>query len=279
MKPILFISDLHLNSNEPHLLQLLLQFLHQEAKSASTLYILGDLFERWLGDDCINEFEIIVAHALNTLAQSGVAIYFIAGNRDFLLGANYAKISGMQCLTEPYVLNLFDYKIILMHGDVLCTLDRPYQCYRSLVRKHFVRWIFYRLPCPIRYGIANWLRNRSKKKSPIPLSQSTRVPQSKLSSHDLTFMGRGMTTLTEGEPRKINQLDVNPAEILPLLQTYHANILVHGHTHQPAIHWLNTPQGMRRRIVLSDWGQQGNFLAVFPSGEWELRYFSLKPNP
>ena len=161
MPHTLFISDLHLGSGTPEATAALLRFLRETATAADALYVLGDLFEYWIGDDAVGQpFEAEVAAAFRTLADSGVPVYFLRGNRDFLVGRRFARASGMKILPDPTLVDLYGTPTLLMHGDTLCTDDVEYQRFRSRTRNPLMQWLF--LACASPSGCGAGARRPSR---------------------------------------------------------------------------------------------------------------------
>jgi UDP-2,3-diacylglucosamine hydrolase len=224
-----FISDLHLSADRDDINQCLFQFLHEQASEAEALYVLGDLFEVWIGDDDINAFTLSIAKAFKTLSNSGVPVYFLHGNRDFLIRKEFAKKAGMQLLPEQQVVNLYGQATLIMHGDELCTMDIEYQAFRIKARGWWWPRLMLSLPLSLRRKIAKKGRETSQKN------------HSKLSAEIM---------------------DVTPEEVINSMQTYDVKRLIHGHTHRPAIHNLDIDGQDAQRIVLGDWYDQGSILKV-----------------
>ncbi|MGL4794774.1 MAG: UDP-2,3-diacylglucosamine diphosphatase, partial [Aeromonas jandaei] len=158
----LFISDIHLCSDRPDMTAALVHFLAKEAVGADALYVLGDLFEFWIGDDDPNPLHQQMADAFLALSQQNVPIYFIHGNRDFLLGQEFAKRAGITLLGDPCVIELYGERVVLSHGDLLCTLDEGYQKFRRITQLKWLRWLFLRLPLARRQAIARKMRGQSQ---------------------------------------------------------------------------------------------------------------------
>jgi UDP-2,3-diacylglucosamine hydrolase len=255
----LFISDLHLTANQPALTRLFLNFLQHQASNAEALYILGDLFESWIGDDDESPFNQHIASALATLTAHGVKTYFMPGNRDFLIGQDFIKKTGCQLLVDPTLITLYGIPTLLTHGDSLCTLDKNYMAFRRLTRKHFLQSLFLKLPLVIRQKIARYLR------------------------------GKEHTGIVSDQ----DKYDVVMDELVKEVEHYAAQWIIHGHTHQPCIQLLKNPtlnkeidsqqQDLRqvpqncelKRFVLSDWSvTQGNALIVLPNRDCGLIYFA-----
>lgn len=231
----LFISDLHLANNRPEITELLLNFLDQRAPQAKALYILGDLFEAWIGDDDSCELSTRVSQALQKLSNSSTTVFFIHGNRDFLLGETYAQQAAMRLLPQAVVIDLYGQQTLIMHGDTLCTDDTEYQAFRSKVRDPIWQRQILTLPLQQRRQLAGQLR------------ETSRVATS-LKAEDIT--------------------DVNPEAVQQAFQQHRVDLLIHGHTHRPAIHHLDCDNRPARRIVLGDWHeQQGSVLVCTPGGQ------------
>jgi len=225
-----FIADLHLTENRPDITACFLSFLKNEATNAQTLYILGDLFEAWVGDDDDCEFVQCVAQALHALSQQ-TDIFFIHGNRDFLLGKKYAKISGMTLLPEVCLIDLYGEPTVIMHGDTLCTRDVNYQAFRKKSRSWWWQAMIKNLPLFVRKKIAANYRKKS--------AQATSQKSQEI-------------------------MDVTPNEVLACLTQYNSQLLIHGHTHRPYIHNIELAGKPAQRIVLGDWYEQGAWLKVTP---------------
>jgi UDP-2,3-diacylglucosamine hydrolase len=227
-----FIADLHLAENRPDITACLLTFLKNDAPQAQTLYILGDLFEYWVGDDDDNPFIIDIATAIKTLSESGCQVYFIHGNRDFLLGERFAKQCGMQLLPEIQLVDLYGQPVVIMHGDTLCTRDVGYQAFRKKSRSWWWQAIIKSLPLFIRRKIANDYREKS-------------ASATSMKSQDI--------------------MDVTTSEVIACLEKYQSQRMIHGHTHRPDVHNINANGKAGQRIVLGDWYEQGSWLKVTPN--------------
>ena len=233
----LFIADLHLEAAHPARTALLLEFLRQQARSAEALYILGDLFETWIGDDDDTDPGPPVAAALRALRECGVPVFFLHGNRDFLLGERFASAAGVQLLPESVVINLAGEPVLLLHGDTLCTDDRDYQAFRAQVRTPAWQAQLLALPLAQRRILAAQLRDSSR--------QAT------------------------GQ-KAADIMDVNPTEVERVMRWHGVSRLIHGHTHRPAIHDWSLDGQPARRAVLGDWREdQGSVLCCDESG-WRL---------
>lgn len=227
----LFIADLHLDAERPQSTELFGHFIDTQARGADALYIIGDLFEAWVGDDDPSETGAFVADKLRTLSRSGVPVHFTRGNRDFLVGNLYADRAGFAILPDPAVIMLYGQPTLVMHGDLLCTDDVAYQQFRAQTRDPAWQAQFLAQPLPARLAFAQQARNASK----------TRYGE--LSSAGVA------ETVT----------DVTPATVTDTFSRYGVHRLIHGHTHRPAVH--DEGRG-NTRIVLGDWYEQGSVLRV-----------------
>ncbi|WP_296058384.1 UDP-2,3-diacylglucosamine diphosphatase [uncultured Amphritea sp.] len=231
-----FISDLHLHSGRPDLTRALLHFLNSTAKQCDRLYILGDLFEAWIGDDFIPEDLQPVVDALNTLSRSGCEIFFQHGNRDFLVGKRFAELSGVQILGDSEIIKLASGPALLMHGDQLCTDDHAYQALRQQ------------------------LRNPQWQQAVLTKSVTERLEMAKQ-------LRMASETQTAGKSTEI--MDVNQQAVREAMTEANCDLLIHGHTHRPAVHSLEQGQ---RRIVLGDWDSSGWYLDASEQGEQLIQF-------
>ncbi len=217
---IQFISDLHLTWDKPEITQRFLQFLDSRATKASTLYILGDLFDAWVGDDDFSPPNPKIRESLKRLSESGTQIYFQQGNRDFLLGNRFCSDTGVALIHDPFVIDLFGVPTLLIHGDLLCTDDLPYQEFRSKSRSPEWQRNVLSKPLFVRLLAARWYRLRS-------------------------FFHK----------RKKSQeiMDVNQDTVVRTMLEYHCLRLIHGHTHRPNIHNFEVDGKSAQRYVLSAW--------------------------
>ncbi len=225
----LFISDLHLDDERPFITELFEQFLRGEAREAQALYILGDLFESWIGDDDDAPLAQRVQDALAELSRSGVTTYFMAGNRDFLAGPRFAQRSGVTLLDDPACVDLAGVPTLLMHGDTLCTDDLAYQKFRAQVRDPAWQQAFLAQPLEQRRAFAAQARAQSR-----------------------LHTGSAMAQI----------MDVTDAAVHDALRTGGAQRLIHGHTHRPARHHVELGDRVAERVVLGDWYEQGSVLRV-----------------
>jgi UDP-2,3-diacylglucosamine hydrolase len=229
----LFVSDLHLASDRPMITRLFMDFLADTATEADALYILGDLFEAWIGDDDDDPLGRQVAAALGALVDKGVGVGFIHGNRDFLVGEQFATSSGVTLLPESQVIDLYGMSTLIMHGDTLCIDDTSYQALRAQVRTPAWQARMLALPLAQRRELARRYRLDSQ--------QALREK-----AEDIT--------------------DVNPQAVIAALRQHGVRRLIHGHTHRPAIHELNVNGAPANRIVLGDWYDAGSVLRCDESG-------------
>jgi len=243
----LFISDLHLDAARPEITRLFEQFLLQEARTAQALYILGDLFEAWIGDDDDAPLVQDIAAALRAVSDAGVPVFFLHGNRDFLLGHAYAKRAGMRLLPDPSVVMLYGKPVLLMHGDTLCTDDIAYQAFRAQSRTHAWREAMLAQPLAARRALATQARNASY-------------------AHQQTLK-------TEHRAQFETITDVSASTVENTFIRYDIDTLIHGHTHRPAIHSVQAGKTHCTRIVLGDWYEHGSVLRATAGG---IRLDALK---
>lgn len=236
----LFISDLHLDAERPAITELFGAFMHREARQADALYILGDLFEAWVGDDDPSETGAYVAERIREVVEVGVPVYFIRGNRDFLLGEAFARRAGMRILPDPAVIPLYGRPVMLMHGDLLCSDDTAYQAFRTQTRDPDWQQRFLAQPLPARLAFAAQARAASQAR------QQGLIQQDRAQFETVT--------------------DVTPATVAATFARYGIDTLIHGHTHRPAVHDLEIGGRGCQRIVLGDWYEQGSVLRVEPDG-------------
>jgi UDP-2,3-diacylglucosamine hydrolase len=243
----LFISDLHIETAKSPIMRSLLQLLDQRAQGANALYILGDLFEAWVGDDDINDAADMVADALSKLSGLGTQIYLMHGNRDFLMGEHFAQRCGGVLLPDPSIVDCYGHKVLLLHGDSLCTRDTAYINYRKQVRESSWQQTFLARPLLERHMIAQQLRQRS---------------------------------MAENSHKASDIMDVTHQEVLNLLDEQKVNLMIHGHTHRPGIHTIRLQNPINDkheavRIVLGSWDQKA-WVLEFSAEGYELRHF---PHP
>lgn len=231
---ILFVSDLHLHTSRPAVTDCFLRFLADTASQADALYILGDLFESWIGDDAPGTTGAQVSTALRSLVDRGVPCSFMHGNRDFLIARRFAAQSGINLLADETVIELYGKRALLMHGDTLCTDDHDYQRYRRIVHWPPTQALYLALPVSSRKRIEAKLRSKS------------------MEAHG-------------SKPAML--MDVNQQAVAAVMERHGVSLLIHGHTHRPAIHRFEIAQHKpATRIVLGDWYEQGSVLRWTLSG-------------
>jgi len=221
----LFISDLHLEASRPEIGEQFLGFLSGEAREAEALYILGDLFDAWLGDDDPNPYYGEVKTALRGLVDAGVLVSFMHGNRDFMIGETFASETGVSILADPVVVNLYGEDVLLCHGDALCTDDVHYQQVRAMTRDP--QWQAMMSAKSIEERIAFAIQARKE-------------------------------SIARGESMSDEIMDVNQDTVVATLREHGVNTMLHGHTHRPAVHEVNLGDHKATRIVLGDWYEQGS---------------------
>lgn len=228
MQKTYFIADLHLSENRPHLLALFRQFMQGQAPEAEKLYILGDLFDFWIGDDEQSDLISEVQQLIKHLTEQGVPCYFQHGNRDFLIGKKFANACGLTLLPTYQVIDLYGTPTLLCHGDTLCVDDVKYQHYRKKVHQKWRQWLFLHLPLQVRLNIAEKIRAKSRQDKQV---KSTEI------------------------------MDVNAAFVQQMFAKFHVTQMIHGHTHRQKHHEI--PPHFHR-IVLGDWGETSSLLEVTP---------------
>jgi UDP-2,3-diacylglucosamine hydrolase len=233
----LFASDLHLDSEAPWAIDAFIAFLEGPARSAEALYLLGDLFEVWVGDDDDNPDNARTCSALQTLTHSGVATYAIHGNRDFLLGERFTQRTGVKLLPDPVLVELYGVSTLLSHGDAFCTEDTSYQQLRSIVRQSSWQRRFLSLPLAARRLLASAARAGSK-----------------------AHTERTIPTI----------MDVNPDAVLRAFRATGARRLIHGHTHRPAVHPCVVDGMNAERVVLAPWYEAASCISVDADGVKEV---------
>ena len=228
MQKTYFIADLHLSENRPHLLALFRQFMQGQAPEAEKLYILGDLFDFWIGDDEQSDLISEVQQLIRHLTEQGVPCYFQHGNRDFLIGKKFANACGLTLLPTYQVIDLYGTPTLLCHGDTLCVDDVKYQHYRKKVHQKWRQWLFLHLPLKVRLKIAEKIRAKSRQDKQL---KSTEI------------------------------MDVNADFVQQIFAQFHVTQMIHGHTHRQKHHEI--PPHFHR-IVLGDWGETSSLLEVTP---------------
>lgn len=230
---VIFISDLHLEEKTSAITEIFLRFLNTLQPNVKALYILGDFFESWIGDDDLTPFNLKIINALKQKTQQGLPIYFLHGNRDFLLGKKFFKATGCILLPDEIVIEIEGNKILLMHGDTLCTEDKAYLKFRKKARNKFIQWLFLWKSLAKRKAIANQYRQASQK-------------------------------YIATAPDHI--MDVTQAEVMRVMQKHQVQQLIHGHTHRQAIHEFTLDGKPASRSVLGAWHHEGNGL-VYDAGK------------
>lgn len=237
----LFISDLHLCEEAPHINKIFLDFLANLDSTVDGLYILGDLFEAWIGDDDASAFLSAIKSAIKAVTQKGIPIYLLHGNRDFLIGERFLKETGCTLLADESVMECAHQRVLLMHGDTLCTKDVSYLKARKILRNRTVQTVFLWLPLAWRKRIAKRMREKSQ--------QHTTT-----SAYDI--------------------MDVSPDAVQAVMQKNKIKFLIHGHTHRPGIHPFTLDTITYTRIVLGAWHHHGNMLVWDETGQFTLVDFS-----
>ena len=241
MSETLFISDLHLEAKRRPMTDLFLRFLRERARGADALYILGDLFEFWIGDDGAEAHDREIQCALKALVESGVPVFFLAGNRDFLLGEGCATVSGLRLIPDPTRRDVYGTPTLLMHGDSLCTDDAEYMAFRHLARSALWRDDYLSQSVATRRAIIRDVRARSE-------ARKQRTPRA--------------------------LMDVNAAAVSATYRTAKVRCLIHGHTHREALHETTVDGAVCRRYVLGDWTEtRGSVLRATPKA-WTLEAFA-----
>ena len=235
-----FISDLHLQENRPDISEAFLAFLENTASKAEKLYILGDLFEAWIGDDHQNTFISEIRAALLKTNKT-TKIFFLHGNRDFLIGSEFASSSGLELLNDPTIEEMFGKHVLLMHGDLLCIEDHDYQAFRKTSRDPKWQEEFLKKSIKERQEIAKNLRTISKEATGV---------------------------------KKEDIMDVSASEVIRTMEKSSVNLLIHGHTHRPKSHKIKVNDQPAERIVLGDWDTHGWYIWM-DSNSCELKNFSI----
>jgi UDP-2,3-diacylglucosamine hydrolase len=242
MRPNLFISDLHLADERPEINSLFFRFMEDTAPEAEALYILGDLFEYWVGDDQLDHDPLAraVTDTIRRLSDAGTRVYFTHGNRDFLIGERFAREAGLTILLDPTLIELYGQQVLLMHGDTLCTDDAAYQKFRAQTRTNEWKNATLAQPYEARQQLARSIRAQSD-------SEKNQKPE--------------------------EIMDVTEATVEEVFRQYHYPLMIHGHTHRPATHQLLVDGHACERWVLADWHGRGECLSV---GNGDLRRIGLK---
>ena len=230
----LFVSDLHLSDERPAQLELFRQFMTGPAQQAGALYILGDLIEVWAGDDDRSAPHPLLMEILREFTAGGGQLYVMRGNRDFLMGERFSNETGARMLKDPSIIELNGRRVLIMHGDLLCTQDVGYQRYRRLVHSSLFQKIFLAIPAFPRVRFAHGFR-------------------------------RFTQWLNRGKPSLITDVDQQTVE--SVMQQHNVQLLIHGHTHRPGVHDFSINGRDCRRIVIGDWYEQDSVLISDDDGE------------
>ena len=240
MTRTLFISDLHLAPERPDIIHLFERFLDEQARHATALYILGDLVEYWLGDDDEARGLAPVFNKIKHISNHGVAVYFMHGNRDFLMGKKWAQRTGCTLLDDPSIVHFDNQPVLLMHGDTLCTDDVDYLKLRAFLRNPAWQQDFLSKPLAERIIMAKALREKS--------TEETRNKSAEI-------------------------MDVNALAVAQAFTAHHTHLMIHGHTHRPNIHQLVVNNNPVTRIVLGDWYTHGSYLEFNNINQYKLLTF------
>jgi UDP-2,3-diacylglucosamine hydrolase len=227
---ILFISDLHLSFDKPKITRHFVHFLRTKARDARAVYILGDLFDAWVGDDDFTALNVRIRRELKQLTDSGVEVYLLRGNRDFLIGERFARGTGVILLDDFAVIELEDERTLLTHGDLLCSDDIPYQAFRAKSRSPEWQQNVLSKPLWLRLLAARWYRLRS---------------------------------FWHKQKKSDYVMDVNQTTVEKLMRQHQCTRLIHGHTHRPALHEFKLNGKPAQRFVLSDWNNDGGAVLSF----------------
>lgn len=238
----LFISDLHLDPNEPKVTDAFCRFLTHQASEADALYILGDFFEAWVGDDDLTEYHQHIIHTLRQFTRQNIPVYFMHGNRDFLIGKKFVKMTGVQLIPDPTLIQLYGKPILLLHGDSLCILDSKHQKSRRIMHNKLCQKAVLLLPLSYRRKVGRRIRERSYQRN---------------------------------QNIADNIMDVADIEVTRVMTANKTQLMIHGHTHRPAIHELTIANQPAQRIVLGAWHQGGTILKYKSNGEHQLEAVPL----
>lgn len=234
------ISDLHLSEDTPQLIKLFQFYMRSIAPRSEQLFVLGDLFEVWVGDDYDSPISQLVVDEFRAYSEQNKSIFIAHGNRDFLLGNRFARRCGAKLIEQPYLLEWQGKKICLMHGDQLCIDDTSYQEFRQMVRDKQWQQDFLALPVKQRLAIASSIRSQSKNSQ---------------------------------QQKDMQIMDVNQAAVQACFKQHQCDWLIHGHTHRPDVHSLEFEGITGKRLVLSDWGEQGHFVEL-KDKQFQSHYFA-----
>lgn len=239
----LFISDLHLDERTPELTRYFLDLLNTEARQADALYILGDLFEAWLGDDDLSPHNQRIIHGLYNLSHHGVPVYFMRGNRDFMVGKQFAQLCKLTLIKDPSRIELYGKPVLLMHGDTLCTDDVKATAFRKKTQNRFYIGFFNLTPLWLRRRLARYIRNKSR---------------------------------AHTQKTNMSIMDVTQQAVHSNMLEQKVNLLIHGHTHRPKVHAVDLNGTQGERIVLGAWhGDQAEVLYFYADGQYELKPYKF----
>lgn len=233
----LFIADLHLEEARPDISAIFFKFLKEEAVAAKALYILGDLFEVWIGDDDTSAFNQSVIQALRQTANRGTAVYFMRGNRDFLIGKRFRREAGCHILPDEQLINLGGQPTLLMHGDTLCTRDEKYLRFRKKSRNFLVQKLFL-------------LKPLAKRKEMAQQARKTSYDHTRSAAPEI--------------------MDVTQSEVERVMLKHQTTRLIHGHTHRPAVHEFSLDGQIATRTVLAPWHERGSALLCHEDGKQDI---------
>ncbi|GLT17659.1 UDP-2,3-diacylglucosamine hydrolase [Vibrio zhanjiangensis] len=236
----LFISDLHLSPSHPNITDCFARFMREEAAHADALYVLGDLFDFWIGDDDRSEFANQIRYEFQRLTSNGVPCYFTRGNRDFLVGKHFARETGVTLLTDETAIDLYGTKAVILHGDTLCTEDLNYLKFRQTVHQPWLQWLFNRIPMTIKTKIVKKIQTDIR---------------------------------SDKQNKSLDIMDVTQSEVEAVMDRHQVSLMIHGHTHRPNIHTFRSCDQTKTRIVLGDWYTQGSVLVFNQEG------FTLEKRP
>ncbi|WP_117234304.1 UDP-2,3-diacylglucosamine diphosphatase [Vibrio maerlii] len=240
----LFISDLHLTPSRPDITDCFIQFMRDEAPQADAVYVLGDLFEFWIGDDDTRPFAKQIRDEFKQLTEKGIPCFFSHGNRDFLVGKRFSRQTGVQLLDEEAIIDLYGRKALVMHGDTLCTDDVKYLAYREKVHQPWLQWVFNRIPFFLKKKIVGKVQSDIK---------------------------------DEKKDKSLDIMDVNQSAVESTMKRHGVELLIHGHTHRPDIHTFTYGEEKMTRIVLGDWYEQGSVLE-FTGDDFSLQARAFSSN-
>ncbi len=243
MSHTLFISDLHLDQSAPKVTAAFFHFLKHDAPKADALYILGDFFELWVGDDDRTEFNQGIIKRLAEFCESGIPVYLMHGNRDFLIGKKFLQSCGVTLIKDPTIINLYGERIYLTHGDSLCTLDIKHQKFRKLTGNRFYRAAALKFPLSMRRKYGRVFREKSKQ-------------QNRINANEI--------------------IDVAEEEVQRVMAEHEVQKMIHGHTHRPNIHQIQINHQPATRIVLGAWYSAGNLLRHCDDGQYSLEALPFK---